>query len=41
MVKVIYRNSNDEIKELQFNENELIEAIVVAETLNGEVKIAD
>jgi hypothetical protein len=41
MVKVIYKNNNDEINELQFGEEELIEAIVVAETLKGEIKIID
>lgn len=39
MVRVIYTNIKDEIKELQFEDEYAIEAIIVAEALKGEVKI--
>lgn len=39
MVKVIYKNSNDEIKELCYDDSSLIEAIVVAKELGGKVRI--
>lgn len=39
MVKVIYTNSKGEVKELPFDDEYAIEAIVVAEELGGKVKL--